>query len=470
MCGNKGISMRTNAIKAAVASTNRDDVARVELVFEDAVSELEPTAEMDPVAAVDPVAEVDPVAAVDPVADVDPVAEAAEAIEAARTGKIRKVVIAPDSFKGSLSALEAANAIAEGLRRVWPVVECVLVPMADGGEGTLDAVLSAGGTREIERVRGAADAHVDAGLGVVERELDGQLRPVGIVEAAQVVGITEPVGMAIPVGCRSTIGVGEIIGRGLDRGLRDFFLGLGGSSTNDGGAGLLVGLGARLLDARGATVDPTPEALDRLDRIDLSGFDTRIATCRMTIMSDVNNPLTGALGATAIFGPQKGVTPELFERYDRAIAHFARVAERAFGRTAADRPGAGAAGGLGFTLQLLGAEFRSGAEIVADLLELDRALEGANWIITGEGRSDVQTLLGKTPHVVARRAAAKRVPATLLSGSIDRAALPELAKTFAGCFSLVFGPTTLEEAIADSTQLLADSAEQLARLIEGTYV
>ena len=409
-------------------------------------------------------------ASVDTVADIDPVAEAAAAVEAARAGKIRKVVIAPDSFKGSLSALDVAHAIAEGLRRAWPVVECVLVPMADGGEGTLDAVLSAGGTREIERVRGAADAHVDATLGVVERDLGGEPTLVGIVEAAQVVGITDPVGMAIPVGQRSTIGVGELVRRALGRDLRHLFIGLGGSSTNDGGAGLLVGLGARLLDASGATVDPTPEALDRLHRIDLAGFDPRIETCRMTIMSDVNNPLAGPRGATAIFGPQKGVTPELFDRYDRALANFARVAEQAFGRTAADRPGAGAAGGLGFVLQLLGAEFRSGAEIVADLLELDRALEGADWLITGEGRSDVQTLLGKTPHVVARRAAARRVPATLLSGGIDRAALPELSKTFAGCFSLVFGPTTLEKAIADSRGLLADSAEQLARLIEGTCV
>ena len=419
---------------------------------------------------IDAITATEAIAAKDEAARLDPVTEAAAAIEAARAGKIRRVVIAPDSFKGSLSALDVATAVADGLRRVWPVVECALVPMADGGEGTLDAVLSAGGTREVERVRGAGDGYIDAAWGVVERELDGRSQRVGIVEAAQVVGITEPVGMAIPVGRRSTIGVGELIRRALDRDLRDFFIGLGGSSTNDGGAGLLVGLGARLLDAHGATVDPTPEALDRLDRIDLTDFDPRIATCRMTIMSDVNNPLAGARGATAIFGPQKGVTPELFDRYDRGIAHFAQVAERAFGRTAADRPGAGAAGGLGFALQLLGAEFRSGAEIVADLLELDRALEGADWLITGEGRSDVQTLLGKTPHVVARRAAAKRVPATLLSGGIDRAALPELSKTFAGCFSLVFGPTTLEKAIADSPGLLADSAEQLARLIEGTCV
>jgi glycerate kinase len=334
--------------------------------------------------------------------------------------------------------------------------------MADGGEGTLDAVLSAGGTRETARVRGASVTPVDAAFGVVER--DG--KRIGIVEVAQVVGITEPAGMAIAVGKRSTIGVGELVRRALDQGLREFFIGLGGSSTNDGGAGLLAGLGARLLDASGAPIEPDPESLARIARIDVSGFDSRIAECRITIMSDVNNPLAGTRGATAIFGPQKGVTPELFERYDGAIAHFARIAEDAFGRRAAESPGAGAAGGLGFALQLLGAEFRSGAEIVADLLQLDRALDGAGRLITGVGRTGALTLHAKTPHVVAQRAAKKGVPATLLSGGVDRSALPMLSKTFAGCFSLVLGPTTLEKAIAEAPGLLADSAEQLARLID----
>ena len=404
---------------------------------------------------------------------------------------MNRIVIAPDSFKGSLSALDVARAIADGLLRVWPAAECVLIPMADGGEGTLDAVLSAGGTREVERVRGAAESSVDAAFGIVERADAGgttgggtaqdavtaiaagsaaapaaSVRRIGIIEVAQVVGITEPSGMAIPVGHRSTIGVGELLRRAMDRGLREFLVALGGSSTSDGGAGLLVGLGARLLDHSGAAVAPTPEGLARLDRIDLSDFDGRIKDCRITIMSDVNNPLTGTRGATAIFGPQKGVTPELFERYDAAVGHFATIAEAAFGRRAAEQPGAGAAGGLGFALQLLGAGFRSGAEIVADLLQLDRALAGADWLITGEGRSDVQTLLGKTPYVVARRARNRNVPATLLSGGIDRAALAELGKTFAGCFSLVFGPTTLEKAIAETAGLLADSAEQMARLID----
>ena len=376
--------------------------------------------------------------------------------------RMKKIVIAPDSFKGSLAAADVARAIAAGLHRVWPAAACVLVPMADGGEGTLDAVLSAGGERRWTEVAGAAGNRLATSYGILNR--DG--RPLAIIELAQVVGITEPSGMAVPVGVRSTRGVGELIRLVLDLGVRDFMIGLGGSSTNDGGAGLLSALGARLVGEDQREIPPQPEALAGVRRVDLAALDPRLAASRISIMSDVNNPLAGPRGATAIFGPQKGVTPDLQARYDSALAGFARLAEEAMGRRAADNPGAGAAGGLGFALQLIGGEFRSGAEVIADLLRLDDALAGADWLITGEGRSDLQTLLGKTPQVVARRAAKQGVPASLLSGGIDRSALPALGETFAGCFSLVFGPMTLAEAIADATGLLADAAEQMARLLD----
>jgi glycerate kinase len=180
----------------------------------------------------------------------------------------------------------------------------------------------------------------------------------------------------------------------------------------------------------------------------------------------VNNPLCGERGATAIFGPQKGVRPDRVEEIDAALARFAGLAERAIGRGAKDQPGAGAAGGLGFALQLLGGELRSGAEVVAELLGLDAALDGAAWLITGEGRTDRQTLLGKAPLVAARHAAAKGVPATLVSGSIDRAALPELAAHFASCHALAFGPATLEASLANAAELLTETTAQLARLFQ----
>ena len=368
------------------------------------------------------------------------------------------VVIAPDSFKGSIPAEAAATAIATGLRRVWPDADLRLRPMADGGEGTLDAVLSRGGTRRTARVAGASGAPLDAGFGLIDN--DGT----AVIEIAQVVGLTDAAVAAVPVERRSTRGLGELVRLLLDAGVRNYLVGLGGSSTNDGGAGLLAALGLKLADAKGRDVDPTPAGLAALAEVDASVLDSRLAHAHITIMSDVDNPLCGERGATAIFGAQKGVRAEAAAELDARLARFAALTERAVGRSAKDRPGAGAAGGLGFALQLLGGQLRSGAEVIADLLGLDAALEGADWLITGEGRSDRQTLLGKAPFIAARRAAAKGVPATLVSGVVDRDALPELGRVFAGCHSLTFGPATLEDCLANAAQLLAGRAEQLALL------
>jgi glycerate 2-kinase len=368
------------------------------------------------------------------------------------------IVIAPDSFKGSIAAPDAASAIAQGLRRVWPGADLRLCPMADGGEGTLDAVLSRGGQHLTARVTGAADKTVEAGYGIVG---EGKI---AIIEAAQIVGLTDPDGTAIDVEQRSSRGVGELMAKLLDGGLLKFMVGLGGTSTNDGGAGMLAALGLRLLDAKGRAVEATPEGLANLATVDAEGFDPRLRRATITIMSDVDNVLAGPRGATAIFGPQKGVRPERVGEVDARLARFAALVEKALGKAARDRPGAGAAGGLGFALQLLGGEMRSGAEVVADLIGLDAALHGAHWVITGEGRTDAQTLLGKTPLVVARHGAAMGVPATLISGGIDRTALPELSRHFAGCFSLTDGPMTLEDCIANAARLLADRGEQAGRL------
>jgi glycerate kinase len=366
------------------------------------------------------------------------------------------VVLAPNSFKGSVSAADAAAAIAIGLRRVWPEAEVRLCPLADGGEGTLDAVLAAGGQRRSAQVSGSAGAAVDAAYGLIDRDT-------AVIESAQVVGLTDARATAHPVEMRSTRGLGELLRLLLDAGVKHILAGLGGSSTNDGGAGMLAALGLKLLDANGRMVEPTPAGLAALARIDAGALDPRLRDTRITILSDVDNPLCGERGATAIFGPQKGVRPETIAAIDARLAQFATLAEAALGRSAKELPGAGAAGGLGFAMLLLGGELRSGAEVIAKVQELDAALEGADWLITGEGRSDRQTLLGKTPLVAARRAGAKAVPATLLSGGIDRDALPELSRHFAGCHSIVFGPATLEACVADVAGLLADRAEQLAR-------
>jgi glycerate kinase len=258
--------------------------------------------------------------------------------------------------------------------------------------------------------------------------------------------------------------VGELLRILLDAGLRHFMIGLGGSSTNDGGAGLLCALGLQLRDARGAAVEPTPEGLAALARVDATALDPRLAESTITLMSDVNNPFCGERGATAIFGPQKGVAAAQVPAIDAVLARYGALAEGAVGRSAAANPGAGAAGGLGFALQLLGGEFRSGAAVVADLIGLDAALEGADWAFTGEGRSDTQTLLAKAPFAVAQRAAARGVPVTLLSGAVDAAALPALGRHFAGAFALPGGPASLADCIAQARALLADRAEQIARV------
>ncbi|MBN3852849.1 glycerate kinase [Paraburkholderia sp. Ac-20340] len=371
------------------------------------------------------------------------------------------VVIAPDSFKGSLSADGVAAAIADGIRRARPDAEIRICPMADGGEGTLDAMLSVGGERRTLNVEGAAGAHRDALVGLLH---DGS----AIVETAEIVGITDTVGMGVPVAARSTRGMGAAVRALLDEGVRRFFVALGGSSTNDGGAGLLVGLGLQLFDATGSALEPTPQALARVARVDVSGLDPRLAEATFIAMSDVDNPLTGDHGATAVFGPQKGVKAEEVATIDAALGHFADLLEAALNRQARHEAGAGAAGGLGFALRMLGASFEPGAEVVARTIGLDTALAGAHWLITGEGRSDVQTLHGKAPFIACRHAQAAGVPATLLSGAVDSSALPRLGEHFSGCFSPAPGPITLETAIRDAAVLLANEAEQLTRLRYGS--
>jgi glycerate kinase len=382
---------------------------------------------------------------------------------------VHRIVLAPDSFKGSLSAPQVCAALRAGLQRVWPDAEIRARPMADGGEGTLDAVLSAvgdAGSRRQLKVRGADGMPVDAAYGV----LDSPAGATAVIEVAQVVGITDRSGMSADVGLRTTRGIGELVVALLDQGVRRFMVGLGGSSTNDSGAGLLAALGLSLRDATGGDIGPGPEGLAMLMHVDPSALDARLAGCAITIMSDVNNPLTGEHGATAIFGPQKGVAHSQIRRYDDAIARFAERAESAVGRRAANAPGAGAAGGLGFAWQLLGGQFHSGAEVVADLIGLDAALADADWSFTGEGRSDAQTLLRKAPYIVAERARARSVPVTLISGAIDAEALPVLGRHFAGCFGLPNGPATLDACIAGAEPLLADRAEQVARVLNAGHL
>jgi glycerate 2-kinase len=375
-----------------------------------------------------------------------------------------KIVLAPDSFKGSLSAPQVCEALSVGLKRAIPDAQIVHCPMADGGEGTLDAVLAAaGGVRHTRKLPGASAQPLDADYAILP---DGS----ALIEVAQLVGITEPVGMATDVASRHTVGIGVLMRVLIEQGVRKFFIGLGGTSTNDGGAGLLVGLGARMFEGVGNIVPPTPAALVRVGKIDLLDLPQKLEGVTITLLSDVNNPLLGDLGATAIFGPQKGVQRVDLLGFDTALRTYAEALETALGKDAStrDAPGAGAAGGLGYTLMMLGATMESGAQVVANLVGLDAALTDADWLISGEGRSDKQTLLGKTPFVAAKRAmaAAPKAKRTLISGGIDLDSVAALNVLFnGGCFSLVNRPMSLEEALADTEHLLGNVGAQCGLLV-----
>ena len=367
------------------------------------------------------------------------------------------IVVAPDSFKGSLSAQEAADAIARGVLRALSSSTIRSYPMADGGEGTLRALLGSGGRSYMVQARDVTGEMRSVPTGLLS---DGS----AVIEIAEIVGITDRKVTSISVEKRTTLGVGDALRALLDKGIKKIAIALGGSSTNDGGAGMLVALGVELRNAAGCLLDPIPEALGEVAHINMSGLDPRLAAVELLVLSDVNNPLTGKQGATAVFGPQKGVASSQVEQLDADIAHYANHLEQAFNRTARQIPGSGAAGGLGFALNLLGAKVCSGAEAVADMLNIDQAMADADWVITGEGRSDAQTLHGKAPCVVCQRARRLAVPASLLSGAIDIASLPQLSQHFSGCFSIAPGPIDLPTSLSQADPLLADAAEQMARL------
>ncbi len=380
-----------------------------------------------------------------------------------------KIVLAPDSFKGSLSAEAVCAALEQGLRRVLPDAEIVQRPMADGGEGTLDAVVTAlsgtGARRKQALVRNAAGQSAEAGYALIKH---GVIYEAALIEVAQIVGIEDAHNTAVPVGDRSSYGVGELMRLLVNDGIRHFFIGLGGTSTNDGGAGLLAALGVKFTGTFRREISPTPNGLAKLISVDVTGLDSRLADCEITLLSDVNNGLTGEHGATAIFGPQKGVTKTDIASVDSVIAAYAERLESALQKQAKDKPGAGAAGGLGYALQLLGAKFESGAQTVARLTGLAAACKNADWLITGEGRTDAQTLLGKTPFAVAqiaREHGNAGLKATLISGGVDAGSLAALNATFnGGCFSIVPGPMALDQAVIRAPELLANAAEQIARI------
>lgn len=369
-----------------------------------------------------------------------------------------KVVIAPDSFKESLSAPEVAQAITRGWQRARPADEVLLRPMADGGEGTVDAVLAAKpGERRECRVCGPLGQPVTAHWGWLE---DGT----AVIEMAAASGLHWVPQRKRDATRTTSRGTGELVREALEAGARKIILGLGGSATNDAGLGLLQALGARFLDAQGAELGAGGAALGTLMAIDLSGLDPRLQQVEVEVAADVNNPLCGPHGASAVFGPQKGASPAQVEQLDAALRHFAVVAARTLGEDHSLFPGVGAAGGLGFASRaFLKARFRPGIELVAELSGLEQALQGAALVITGEGRLDGQSLHGKTPVGVARLARRAGVPVIALAGSLGEGLGGLREEGIEAAFSLVSGPMSLAQACAQAAVELESRAEALAR-------
>jgi len=372
---------------------------------------------------------------------------------------MKRVVIAPQEFKGSLTAIEIARAMETGVKRALPEADTVLVPVADGGDGTLQSLVdSSGGRVMTSRVTGPLGRPVDASWGALG---DGAT---AVIEMARSSGLALlSLGERDPL-ATTTRGVGELIQAALEAGHRRFIIGIGGSATNDGGAGMAQALGARFLDADGADIRPGGAALARLERVDISEMDSRLDEAEVVVACDVNNPLCGPTGASAIYGPQKGATPEVVTQLDAALARYADVIERDLEIDIRDRPGAGAAGGLGAGLMaFLRAELRAGVDIVLEAVGLAEKLAGADLVITGEGQFDRSTVFDKAPVGVARLAKERSIPVIGIAGSLGEGFQQVHDCGVDAVFTLVNGPMSLEEAMADARALVENATEEVLR-------
>lgn len=373
-----------------------------------------------------------------------------------------RIVIAPDKFKGSLSAPEVVAHLETGLRAVDGSLDIVGVPVADGGEGTLDAAIGSGFSRRTVRVAGPTGQPLNADFALRDDE--------AVIEMALASGLAVlPGGVKDGRGATS-LGTGQLIRAALDAGARTIVLGVGGSANTDGGAGVIKGLGGRFLDASGAELPDGGAALATLDRIDLSGLDVRLERTRFILASDVDNPLLGSQGAPAVFGPQKGLSPEDVSELDATLAHFVEVLGREIGlqaSTAAAAPGAGAAGGVGYAaLAVLNAERRRGVDVVLDFTGLSEKLDGATLVITGEGSLDEQSLGGKTPMGVADAARAAGVPVVAVCG---RTTLTDAQISTSG-IQAVYSLTSIEEDVEKCITQAGPLVEKLGGIIANSLI
>ncbi|MDV6378864.1 glycerate kinase [Sporosarcina sp. GW1-11] len=370
-----------------------------------------------------------------------------------------KVIVAPDAFKGSLTAEEAAVAMERGVKKVFPEAEIICLPVADGGEGTLESLVSAtNGRYKTFTVHDPLGRLIKARLGILG---DGET---AVVELAQASGITLLTDDELDLMKASTYGTGELIRYALDEGYRKLIVGLGGSATNDGGTGLLEALGVRFLDCEGKLLKMSGYSLSHIDIIDVSQLDKRLKSTDILIASDVENPLVGVSGATHIFGPQKGADAKQVEFLDAGMLHFADETERLVGKRLHDVRGAGAAGGTaGALLAYCGARLESGIAVVLRAMDFVQHLSSVDVLLTGEGKTDLQTLNGKALIGVARLAAEHGIPVIVVSGAVEEVAREQLTEWFAGVYEVDDG-RPLAELMANASELLTRRTEEVFSL------
>jgi glycerate kinase len=371
------------------------------------------------------------------------------------------IVIAPDSYKGSVAAFSVAQAMERGIQRVFSDAKIFKAPIADGGEGTVEALVAATSGAFCQAVvTGPLGETVTAQWGILG---DGAT---AVIEMAAASGLPLVAPARRDPGVTTSRGVGELIRAALDQGLRRLIIGIGGSATNDGGAGMAEALGVRFLDAAGESLPPGGAALNRLAAIDLSGLDQRLRDTQVRVACDVDNPLCGPRGASAVYGPQKGATPAMVIELDQALRRYGHIAAQTFGRDVAEQPGAGAAGGLGAALLwFANARLQPGIEIVIEAAGLRDQIRQADWVITGEGATDYQTAFGKAPVGIAKVAQEFGVPVVCLSGGLGRDYQSIYASGIDAAASTTPRPMTLEDCLAAGPALIEDAAERLARLI-----
>jgi len=370
-----------------------------------------------------------------------------------------KIVLAPNALKGSLTATQAAEAMAHGIARVDPAIQPVLIPVADGGDGLTEILITA--------LHGQAQhATVTGPDGVPVRAMFCHVpaRRLAVIEMAAASGLALlPPARRHPL-LTTTRGVGELIRAALALDMGHLIIGIGGSATNDGGIGMATALGATFLDAAGAPVRPIGAALETIEHLDLRGLDPRLTRVQIEAICDVDNPLLGERGAAQVYGPQKGATPAQVQQLDAGLAQLAMVIERDLGLDVRELPGAGAAGGLGAGLKaFLNATLRRGIDVVLDLVELNAALPGADLVLTAEGQIDAQTAFGKAPAGVAQRAHALGIPCIAIAGSLCGKPDALHALGINAVFSLCPGPISLDQAMTHSSTYLAAAAEQAVR-------